>query len=116
MAIALNLRLSNHSVPHGDRFELKVEQSQCNFYLNETVVEQIQQAQKTGVSLYIPPKLIIPLWYYACFSNNAVFVKKKEIIEKKISNFFYVIVIVDIIKCFLSLRYCYSRYHQMFSE
>ncbi|MEH2201246.1 hypothetical protein [Nostoc sp.] len=88
-------------VPQGDRFELKVERSQCSFYLNEQVVEQIQQAQKTGVSLYIPPKLIIPLWYYACFGNNVVF-RKKQITEKQISNFFYVTVIVNIIKYFLS--------------
>ncbi|QHG16996.1 hypothetical protein [Nostoc sp. ATCC 53789] len=89
-------------VPQGDRFELKVERSQCSFYLNETVVEQIQQAQKTGVSLYIPPKLIIPLWYYACFGNNVVFGNKKEVTEKEVSNFFYVTVIVNIIKSFLS--------------
>ncbi|MFN6464352.1 MAG: hypothetical protein RMZ41_021410 [Nostoc sp. DedVER02] len=89
-------------VPQGDRFKLKVERSQCSFYLNETVVEQIQQAQKTGVSLYIPPKLIITLWYYACFSNNVVFGKKKEITEKEVSNFFYVTVIVNMIKSFLN--------------
>ena len=83
--IALSLFLQ---IPQGDRFELKVEQSQCRFYLNETVVEQIQQAQRTGVSLYIPPKLIIPLWYYVCFSNNVVFGNKKEITDKKVSNFF----------------------------
>ncbi|MBD2522564.1 hypothetical protein [Nostoc sp. FACHB-133] len=89
-------------VPQGDRFELKVERSQCSFYLNETVVEQIQQAQKTGVSLYIPPKLIIPLLYYACFGKNVVFGNKKEVTEKEVSNFFYVTVIVNIIKSFLS--------------
>lgn len=89
-------------VPQGDRFELKVERSQCSFYLNETVVEQIQQARKTGISLYIPPKVIIPLWYYACFGNNVVFGNKKEVTEKEISNFFYVTVIVNIIKSFLS--------------
>ncbi|MBG1262112.1 hypothetical protein [Nostoc commune] len=88
-------------VPQGDRFELKVEESQFSFYLNEIVVEQIQQAQKSGVSLYIPPKLIIPLWYYACFSNNVVLGKQKEIAEKQVNNFFYVIVIVNIIKFFL---------------
>ncbi|WP_375469407.1 hypothetical protein [uncultured Nostoc sp.] len=96
--VALSLFLQ---VPQGDRFELKVEQSQCRFYLNETVVEQIQQAQKTGVSLYIPSKLIIPLWYYACFSSNVVF-GKKEITEIKVSIFF--------------LRYCSSQYYQIFSE
>ncbi|MEH1893490.1 MAG: hypothetical protein V7K92_30120 [Nostoc sp.] len=97
--VALSLFLQ---VPQGDRFELKVEQSQCCFYLNETVIEQIQQAQKTGVSLYIPPKLIIPLWYYAWFSNNVVFGNKKEITDKKVSNFFFVTAIVNIIKFFLS--------------
>ncbi|ACC83221.1 hypothetical protein [Nostoc punctiforme] len=89
-------------VPQGDRFQLKVERSQCSFYLNETVVEQIQQAQKTGVSLYIPPKVIIPLWYYACFGNNVVFANKKEVTEKEVSDFFYVTVIVNILKYFLS--------------
>lgn len=89
-------------VPQGDRFQLKVERSQCSFYLNETVVEQIQQAQKTGVSLYIPPKVIIPLWYYACFGNNVVFANKKEVTEKEVSDFF--------------LRYCYSQYSKIFSE
>jgi hypothetical protein len=89
-------------VPQGDRFELKVERSQCSFYLNEIVVEQIQQAQKTGVSLYIPPKLIIPLWYYVYFGNNVVFGNKKEVTEKEVSNFFYVTVIANIIKSFLS--------------
>ncbi|MCW5313953.1 hypothetical protein GTQ43_09115 [Nostoc sp. KVJ3] len=97
--VALSLFLQ---VPEGDRFELKVERSQCSFYLNNTVVEQIQQAQKSGVSLYIPPKLIIPLGYYAFFGNNVVFGKKKEITEKEVSNFFYVTVIVNIIKSFLS--------------
>ncbi|MEH2162558.1 MAG: hypothetical protein V7K38_16315 [Nostoc sp.] len=89
-------------VPQGDRFELKVERSQLSFYLNDPVVEQIQQAQKTGISLYIPPKLIIPLWYYACFSNNVVFGKTKEITEKQVSNFFYLTIIVNIIKSLLS--------------
>ncbi|QKQ77101.1 hypothetical protein [Nostoc sp. TCL240-02] len=89
-------------VPQGDRFELKVERSQCSFYLNETVVEQIQQAQKTGISLYIPLKVIIPLWYYVCFGNNVVFGNKKEVTEKDVSDFFYITVIVNIIKSFLS--------------
>ncbi|MCC5647744.1 hypothetical protein LC607_33515 [Nostoc sp. CHAB 5824] len=89
-------------VPQGDRFELKVEQSQCSFYLNEAVVEQIQQAQKTGVSLYIPPKLIITLWYYAFLSHNVVLENKKEIIQKKFHQVFYIIVIFDILKFFIS--------------
>jgi hypothetical protein len=97
--VTLSLSLQ---VPQGDRFELKVEQSQCSFYLNETVVEQIQQAQKTGVSLYIPPKLIIPLWYYTCFSNNHVSGNNKEITEKQFNKFFYLIVVVNIFKSFLS--------------
>ncbi|MBC1222454.1 hypothetical protein GNF10_21675 [Nostoc sp. UCD121] len=89
-------------VPQGDRFQLKVERSQCSFYLSEIVVEQIQQAQKAGVSLYIPPKLIIPLWYYAYLGNNVVFGNKKEVTEKEVSSFFYAAVIVNIIKSFLS--------------
>ena len=89
-------------VPQGDRFELKVERSQFSFYLNDIVAEQIQQSQKAGVSLYIAPKLVIPLWYYTYFSNNIVFGKKREITEKEINIFFYIILIVNIIKSFLS--------------
>ncbi len=97
--IVLSLSLQ---VPQGDRFELKFEQSQCSFYLNQTVVEQIQQAQKTGVSLYIPPELIIPLWYYTCFSNNHVPGNNKETTEKQFNKFFYLIIVVNIFKSFLS--------------
>ncbi len=95
--VALSLFLQ---VPQGDRFELKVNQGQCSFYLNETIAEQIQQAQKIGVALYIPPKLIISLWYYTCFSNNIK--NNQETTEKQFSNFFYLILIVDIFKFFLS--------------
>ncbi|MBH8574248.1 hypothetical protein I8752_14720 [Nostocaceae cyanobacterium CENA369] len=59
-------------VPQGDRFEIQVKESQYNLYLSETIVKQIQQAQKTGSTLYIPPSLLIPLWYYTCISYNFV--------------------------------------------
>ncbi|MEH1851979.1 MAG: hypothetical protein V7L11_09895 [Nostoc sp.] len=97
--VALSLSLQ---VPQGDRFEVKVDRGQCSFYLNERVVEQIQQAQKIGISLYIPPKLIISLWYYACFSKNIVIENKKQITEKQFNKVFYFIVIVNLLKLFLS--------------
>lgn len=59
-------------IPQGDNVEIKVEQSQCNFYLNEKIVEQIQQAQKAGLSLNIPTKLLIYLWFSTCFQYNFV--------------------------------------------
>ena len=52
--------------------KLSIKESQYNFCLNETIVAQIQQAQKTGSTLYIPPNLLIPLWYYTCISHNVV--------------------------------------------
>lgn len=59
-------------VPQGDRFKIEVKESQYNFYLNETIVKQIQQAKKNGGTLYIPPSLLIPLWYYTCVSHNVI--------------------------------------------
>ncbi|WP_414575839.1 hypothetical protein [Anabaena sp. CCY 9402-a] len=59
-------------IPQGNSVEIKVEQSQCSFYLNQKIVEQIQQAQKTGLSVNIPPKLLIYLWYCTCFQHNFV--------------------------------------------
>ncbi|MBH8560824.1 hypothetical protein I8748_01180 [Nostoc sp. CENA67] len=52
--------------------EIWIKESQYNFCLNETIIEQIQQAQKTGSTLYIPLSLLIPLWYYTCVSYNVV--------------------------------------------
>ncbi|RCJ27115.1 hypothetical protein A6770_02855 [Nostoc minutum NIES-26] len=59
-------------VPQGDRFEIQIKESQYNLYLSETIVQQIQQAQKMGSTLYIPPSLLIHLWYYTCISYNVV--------------------------------------------
>ncbi|MFN6469428.1 MAG: hypothetical protein RMY36_007095 [Nostoc sp. SerVER01] len=66
-------------IPEGDRFELKLEGGQCSFYLNETIIEQIQQAKKNGVFLEISTELIIYLWYYTCFSNYLVLENKNSI-------------------------------------
>ncbi|MCF2146421.1 hypothetical protein IQ276_008150 [Desmonostoc muscorum LEGE 12446] len=82
-------------IPQGDRFELKIDQGQCSFYLNDTLIEQIQQAKKDGVSLKIPPKLIIYLWYYTCFSNHLEF-------ENKNSNNINLYILFDILQIFLS--------------
>lgn len=92
-------------IPQGDRLEIKIKESQYNFHLNETIVEQIQQAQKTGNSLYIPPSLLIPLWYYTCVSYNVVPKEQKS----QIKNFkdsqtiqplpiFYTSLIIKIVK------------------
>ncbi len=81
-------------IPQGAAFELKFEQGQYNFYLNETVVEQIQQAQKTGCSLYIPPRLLFPFWYYSFFNNP-------ESLSNKSQNP-YVVVVINIFRLLLS--------------
>ncbi len=85
-------------LPQGTAFEFKIEQGQYNFYLNETVVEQIQQAQKTNSSLYIPPKLLVPFWYFTFFKNS-------EIPNNKSQNN-YIVVIINILRLILkkSLR------------
>lgn len=59
-------------VPQGDYFTVQIKESQYSFYLNENIVQQIQLAQQTGGTLYIPPQLIIPLIYYACFTYHEV--------------------------------------------
>ncbi|RCJ24565.1 hypothetical protein A6S26_18670 [Nostoc sp. ATCC 43529] len=66
-------------IPEGDRFELKIEEGVYSFYLNETIIEQIHQAKENSVSLEIPPKLIIYLWYYNCFSRDLVFENQNSI-------------------------------------
>ncbi|WGV24865.1 hypothetical protein [Halotia branconii] len=81
-------------IPQGAAFKLKFEQGQYSFYLNETVVEQIQQAQKTGCSLYIPPKLLLPFWYYSFFNNP-------ESLRNKSQNS-YLFVIINIFRLLLS--------------
>jgi hypothetical protein len=42
-------------------------------------VRQIQQAQQTGGTLYIPPSLVIPLWYYTCISRNVVSLESSDV-------------------------------------
>lgn len=59
-------------IPQGDRFQIQVTQSQYHFCLNETIVQQIQQAKKAGSDLYIPPSLLISLLYYTFISHNQV--------------------------------------------
>jgi hypothetical protein len=90
-------------IAQGTYFELKIEQAQYSFYLNETVVEQIQLAQKMGYSLYVPPSLLVPLWYCAIFSNHAVDVRGREPeIVRKYVRTFDVIFILNLLKLFLS--------------
>ncbi|WP_392531541.1 hypothetical protein [Nostoc sp. C117] len=84
-------------IPQGDRFEVKIEQGQCSFYLNDKIVEQIQQVKKTDTSLDIPPKLIVYLWYFICFNKNIRLKYKKQIYLN-----FDIILILDILKAFLN--------------
>jgi hypothetical protein len=88
-------------IPQGADFELKVEQGQYNVYLNETVVKQILQAQKTGCSLYIAPRLLVPFWYYTFCNSNIVQTNQPEILSNKSQNS-YVVVIIDILRLLLS--------------
>ncbi|MBH8551173.1 hypothetical protein I8751_02000 [Nostocaceae cyanobacterium CENA357] len=81
-------------IPQGAAFELKFEQGQYNFYLNAIVVAQIQQAQKTGCSLYIPPRLLVTLWYYSFFNNP-------ENLSNKSQNS-YIVLIINIFRLLLS--------------
>ncbi len=62
-------------IPQGDRLEIKIEEGQCSFYLNQTVIEQIQQAKINGFSLEISSKLIIYLWYYSISRSSEVLVR-----------------------------------------
>ncbi|MEH1997821.1 MAG: hypothetical protein V7L00_03430 [Nostoc sp.] len=83
--------------------EIKVEPGQYTFYLNKAVLKQIEQAQKIGCSLYIPPKLLAYLWYYNCFSDNICFSNNtvqynKLVINNKNFKFFENTFIVNFIK------------------
>ncbi|MBL1201875.1 MAG: hypothetical protein FWK04_23140 [Nostoc sp. GBBB01] len=71
-------------IPGGDRFQIKIEAGQCSFYLNDEIIKQIQQAKENGASLEIPPKLIIYLWYYSCFSSHLIF-ENKNLTTKNLS-------------------------------
>jgi len=95
VAIAISL-----PIPQGDILQLQVEQSHYTFYLNQQIVEQIQQAKDTGTSLEIPLKLFLSLWYYTCFSYNFVPVSEgKEITNKPVTKS-YTIFVVNILKAF----------------
>ncbi|GAB1538992.1 hypothetical protein NUACC21_16570 [Scytonema sp. NUACC21] len=88
-------------LPQGISFELTVDRGMYSFYLNETVVEQIQQAQKVGHSLYIPPRLLVPLWYYTCFNDNITNSMKPGNTKKWFPPF-YLRLIVNILSLFLN--------------
>lgn len=98
-------------IPQGDRLEIWIRESQYNFCLNATIVAQIQQAQKTGSTLYIPLNLLIPLWYYTCISYNVVPEAKNPI--KKLNSsakipslpIFYIRLIWNISKIIFNKRF-----------
>lgn len=95
VAVAISL-----PIPQGDILQLQVEQSHYTFYLNQQIVEQIQQAKITGVSLDIPPKLLLSLWYYACFNHNFVPASKGKDINNKSVTKSYTLFLVNILKAF----------------
>ncbi|MBD2342936.1 hypothetical protein [Anabaena subtropica] len=86
-------------IPQGTSLQLQVNQTHYSFYLNQQVVEQIQQAKNTGIPLDIPPKVLIPLWYYTCFSHNVVPTDEAEITSKVVTKS-YIIFLVNILKAF----------------
>ncbi|AUS99470.1 hypothetical protein CLI64_03170 [Nostoc sp. CENA543] len=59
-------------IPQGHNLEINFDQSQCNFYLNQKVVEEIQAAKKQGISLEVPPRLLMYLWYCICLRHNYI--------------------------------------------
>jgi hypothetical protein len=94
-AVAISLPL-----PQGDSLLLQVEQSHYTFYLNQQIVEQIQQAKNTGTSLNIPPKILLPLWYYSCFSYNLVPIREVENTNNQPVTKSYIGFILNILKAF----------------
>ncbi|HEY9804393.1 MAG TPA: hypothetical protein V6D25_28935 [Leptolyngbyaceae cyanobacterium] len=95
VAVAISL-----PIPQGDILQLQVEQSHYTFYLNQQIVEQIQQAKITGISLEIPPKLLLSLWYYACFNHNFVPASKGQDNTNKSVTKSYTLFVVNILKAF----------------
>ncbi|MEH2172686.1 hypothetical protein [Nostoc sp.] len=96
-------------IPQGTPIELqiKVESGQYTFYLNKTILKQIEEARGIGCSLYIPPKSLAYIWYYNCFSNQICFHEntmpyKKLVITKKNFKIFDNTFIVSFIKLFWS--------------
>ncbi|MEH1987111.1 hypothetical protein [Nostoc sp.] len=75
-------------IPQGTPIELeiRVEPGQYTFYLNKTVLKQIEQAREIGCSLYIPPKLLASIWYYNCFSDKICFNNKATLDNKLVIN------------------------------
>ncbi|BCL35422.1 hypothetical protein [Nostoc sp. MS1] len=87
-------------IPQGDSLQLQVEQSHYTFYLNQQIVEQIQQAKNTGTALDIPPKILLPLWYYSCFSYNLVSIKEEKNTQSQPVTKSYIVFIINIFKAF----------------
>jgi hypothetical protein len=88
------------SIPQGDSLQLQVEQSHYNFYLNQQIVEQIQQAKNTGISLDIPPKVLLLLWYHSCFSYNFLPVTEGKNTDNKSVTQSYFVFVINILKAF----------------
>ncbi|MDZ8187443.1 MAG: hypothetical protein RMX96_21670 [Nostoc sp. ChiSLP02] len=89
-------------VPQGDRFQLKIEQGQYSFYLNQTVVEQIQQAKETNLSLEISAKTKFSLWYYGYFNHNLPLDNTENNILKVFYKSFLIIILLDIFQLLLN--------------
>ncbi len=88
-------------IPQGNYFELKVEEAQYNFYLNDTVVEQIKQVKIAGDNLEIPPRLLVLIWYYACFGDGKIIPKETKGAISQWGRIFDVIFVVRFLKLFL---------------
>ncbi|WP_414753600.1 hypothetical protein [Anabaena sp. CCY 9910] len=89
-------------IPQGNTLKLQVEQNDYSFYLNQQVVEQIQEAKSKGTALEIPLKLLLPLWYYSCFSHNVVSTNKEEGGARKTVTKSYIIFLINILQAFWS--------------
>ncbi|MDM9581019.1 MULTISPECIES: hypothetical protein [unclassified Nostoc] len=94
-------------IPQGTPIELeiKVEPGQYTFYLNKTILKQIEEAREIGCSLYIPSKLLAYIWYYNCFSEQICVNKnttpyQKLVITKKNFKIFDDTFIISFIKLF----------------
>ncbi|MFM6108468.1 MAG: hypothetical protein ACKPEO_24930 [Sphaerospermopsis kisseleviana] len=93
----INKAYSNHSfsfslqVPPGGSFvEFKVDEGEYSFYLNNSIIEQIEQAQIQGLSLYIPSGLVLPLWYYTFVTENVIEPNKNQVNYKNPKVYFLV--------------------------
>jgi hypothetical protein len=95
MKVAISL-----PIPQGDSLQLQVEQSHYTFYLNQRIVEQIHQAKNTVISLEIPLKILLPLWYYGCFSYNLVPIKEEGNTNNQPVTKSYIGFVIDILKAF----------------